>query len=214
MTVDQGFTTVDAGLRGDLTEATPHSAPAPFTLQAMSEELTRTGEGLFKPARRGYDREEVDGYVAQLQQQVRELQLQLQHPTPDLAVENALQRVGNEVADILKQANSTRDSILAQADHDAADARAQAERHAAHVTAVAEQRVHELDLDTDRIWAERERIVADARDLARQLDALADLAAERFPQDADTRALTAGHDRGLGFGNGQASSFTQLDAGA
>ena len=44
-----------------------------------------------------------------------------------------------------------------------------------------EQRVKDLDADTDRIWIERHRIVDDARELAQQLLALADAAAERFP---------------------------------
>jgi DivIVA domain-containing protein len=159
----------------------------------MSEALTRSGEGLFSPARRGYDREEVDAYVSQLQHQVRELQAQNQ--SPDAAVRNALKRLGTEVSDVLQQAHNTAEQIVAaaqrQADdhlaavrHAADEYRGEAEREAAHVTAVAEQRVHELDLDTDRIWGERERIVGDARDLARQLNQLADLAAERFPQDS------------------------------
>jgi hypothetical protein len=38
-----------------------------------------------------------------------------------------------------------------------------------------------MDLETDHIWAERHRIVEDARELARQLLALAESAVERFP---------------------------------
>jgi DivIVA domain-containing protein len=158
----------------------------------MSEELMRSGEELFKPSRRGYDRDEVDAYVAQLQRQIRELQTQ--HQTPDAAVLGALERVGDEVADVLKQAHHTAEQIVENAERDARDHRAQAEREAAHVTSLAEQRLHELDLDTDRIWGERERIVADARDLARQLNQLADLAAERFPQDGEAKPhLNASH---------------------
>lgn len=149
----------------------------------MSEELARSADGLFRLSRRGYDRDEVDAYVAQLQRQVRELQAHQQ--TPDAAVRDALARVGEEVADVLRQAHDTAEEIVAGAERDARERRDQAERQAAHVVAVAEQRLQELDLDTDRIWGERERIVADARDLARQLNQLADLAAERFPQDAD-----------------------------
>ena len=156
----------------------------------MSEELMRSGEGLFKPSRRGYDRDEVDAYVAQLQRQVRELQAQQQ--SPDAAVLSALERVGDEVADVLKQAHSTAEDIVAAGRREAQELRDQAEREAAHVTAVAEQRVHELDLDTDRIWGERERIVADARDLARQLTQLAEMAAERFPSDGSSQ-LNASH---------------------
>lgn len=158
----------------------------------MSEELMRSGDGLFKPSRRGYDRDEVDAYVSQLQRQVRDLQTRQQ--TPDAAVSDALERVGGEVADVLKQAHNTAEQIVDTAKREAQDHRDQAERDAAHVISVAEQRLHELDLDTDRIWGERERIVADARDLARQLNQLADLAAERFPQDnGSTPQLNATH---------------------
>jgi len=160
----------------------------------MSEELTRSGEGLFKPSRRGYDRDEVDAYVGQLQRQIRELQTKQQ--TPDAAVRDALERVGDEVADVLTQAHNTAAEIVSTAEREAQDHRDQAQRDAAHVVSLAEQRLHELDLDTDRIWGERERIVADARDLARQLNQIADLAAERFPQDNEQRTITQ-----AGFGD-------------
>jgi cell division septum initiation protein DivIVA len=172
----------------------------------MSEELTRSGDALFKPARRGYDRASVDAYVTQLQHQIRALQLEQQ--SPDAAVRSALERVGAEVADLLKQAHDTADDIVATGQREADDHREQAARHAAHVTAVAEQRVHELDLDTDRIWGERERMVADARDLARQLNRLADLAAERFPQDSDGQHTAGGHDGGSGSGAGARPAST------
>jgi cell division septum initiation protein DivIVA len=196
----------------------------------MSEELTRSGEGIFKPSRRGYAREEVDAYVAQLHRQIHDLQAQAS--SPDAAVRHALERVGGEIAGILQHAHSTAGEIVAVAEREAeahrasaaehaaqvtesaaqnaaevtasaeehaarvtsaaekhaAEVTASAEKHAAEVTAAAEQRVYELDLDTDRIWSERERIVADARDLARQLQAVADLAAERFPEDPQTAA--------------------------
>jgi DivIVA domain-containing protein len=180
----------------------------------MSEELTRSGESIFKPSRRGYDREEVDAYVIQLRRQIHELQARAS--SPDVAVRDALERVGGEVAGILQHAHDTADQIVTNAEADAQTHRAAAaknaaevmtaaeqhaaevttaaeqhaaavtaaaEQYAAAVTAAAEQRVHELDLDTDRIWSERERIVADARSLSRQLQAVVDLAAERFPPD-------------------------------
>src|SRR5438270_910223 len=68
----------------------------------------------------------------------------------------------------------------------------QARREAADVTAGAIDRVRELDLDTDRIWAERDRIVTDMRELARQLLELADDASERFPPSEEP-------DSGLGL---------------
>jgi len=180
----------------------------------MSQELTRSGEGLFRPSRRGYDREEVDAYVAQLQRQIRELQTQ-EPPTPDEAVRGALERVGDEVADVLKQAHNTAEELVRIAQREAKQHRDEAEREAAHVTSVAEQRLHELDLDTDRIWGERERIVADARDLARQLNQLADLAAERFPQDNQQQAKDstgAADQEALGYGDDSVSGFDELNA--
>jgi DivIVA domain-containing protein len=190
----------------------------------MSEELTRSGEGLFSPSRRGYDRDQVDAYVAQLQREIRELQQR--HQTPDTAVRSALERVGEEVAAVLQQAHDTADGIVAGAKREADEHRERAARDAAHVTAVAEQRLHELDLDTDRIWGERERIVADARDLARQLDQLADLAAERFPSDNEPPKAATGRGAGsrggvaagdsdegdLGYGDAPVSGFDELNA--
>jgi cell division septum initiation protein DivIVA len=174
----------------------------------MSEELTRSGEGLFKPSRRGgYDRDEVDAYVSQLQRQVRELQTRQQ--TPDAAVREALERVGDEVADVLKQAHDTAEQIVSSARREAQEHVSKAQREAAHVVSVAEQRLHDLDLDTDRIWGERERIVADARDLARQLNQIADLAAERFPQDDEQRTIAAG---GLGRDAEQMAGVDELNA--
>ncbi len=58
-----------------------------------------------------------------------------------------------------------------------------ARREAEEIATEAADRVKELDLETDRIWEERLRIVEDARDLARQLTALADSAAQRFPAE-------------------------------
>ncbi len=174
----------------------------------MSEELVRSGEALFKVGRRGYDRDEVDAYVRSCS--VRSASSGPQQ-TPDAAVRSALERVGDEVADMLKQAHDTADEIIASASARPTIIARRRQRHAAHVTAVAEQRVHELDLDTDRIWGERERMVADARDLARQLNQLR-TAAERFPHDRLCGRGGAA-DRNLDYGPGERmSGFEELNA--
>ena len=184
----------------------------------MSGELTRVGEGLFRVVRRGYDRAEVDDYVAQLQRRIVELQEQ---GSPDGAVRAALTQVGEDVSAVLQQSHATATQVISAARQESAatlsSARAQAaemiadaERQAAETIAAAqdegaeqrraaveyatdlvssaERRVRELDVDTDRIWAERERIVADTRDLARQLQGVAEIAAERFPSDGEPSA--------------------------
>jgi cell division septum initiation protein DivIVA len=201
----------------------------------MSGELTKIGEGLFRVVRRGYDREQVDGYVAQLQRRIQELQ---ENPSSDDAVQMALAQVGEDVSAVLQQSHQTATQIvgsarteaeqmlgaartraehavqaaeqeasqtLTEAKDEAADHRRQADSYAAEVVANAERRVHDLDLDTDRIWAERERIVSDARDLSRQLQGIAEIAAERFPSVGDDQGAgrAAGADgRSRAAGNG------------
>lgn len=147
----------------------------------MSEELAPIGDGEFGIVRRGYEPAAVDSYVARLRRQLEELR---ERSSTDGAVRHALERVGEEVAGILQRAHETSDEIVATGQREADQYRAETERHTAAVVAAAEQRLQELDRDTDRIWAERERIVADARDLAGRLLELADLAAARFPSDS------------------------------
>lgn len=177
----------------------------------MSEELTVPGEGRFNVVRRGYDKLEVDEYIERLQRRIDELQ---QHQTPDEAVQEAFARVGEEVSGVLRQAHDTADRMVAEAQREADDHRERAAREAGEVTSAAEQRVHTLDVDTDRIWAERERIVADARDLASRLQAVADLATERFPSDPSAHNGAVGMERGsLGF-SGSEPDYQNIDVDA
>jgi hypothetical protein len=133
---------------------------------------------------RGYDRIAVDAYVKKTSQLVAELQATR---SPEAAVRRALERVGEEVAGILQRAHDTAGQITSQSRSEAEDRLEIARHEAAQVTAQAEDRVKELDVETDRIWEERLRIVEDARELARQLIILADSAAERFPPGAPER---------------------------
>ena len=77
-----------------------------------------------------------------------------------------------------------RRKITAQSRSEAEDRLETARREAAEIVSGAEQRVRELDAETDRIWAERHRIVEDTRELARELLAITDSAAGRFPAEA------------------------------
>jgi len=101
--------------------------------------------------------------------------------TPEEAVRRALEQVGEDVTGVLQRAYETAQQIIANAEHDAAAQRSAAEQDAAASIALAEERLRELDLDTDRIWGERERILADARELAGRLTALIEGADARFP---------------------------------
>ncbi len=132
---------------------------------------------------RGYDRVAVDAYVQRTSQLVAELQATR---SPEAAVRRALERVGEQIAGVLQRAHDTSGQITAQSRREAEDRLEVARDEALQITAAAEQRLKDLDGDTDRIWAERMRIVEDARQLARELMMLADSAAERFPAAQDT----------------------------
>ena len=163
------------------------------TEHAILAEITRPLEGLpedplafvdadFPTALRGYDRVAVDEYVRQTRRLVAELQATR---SPEAAVRRALERVGEQISGILQRAHETAEQITAQSRSEAEDRLEQARLEAVQIAGAAEQRVRDLDADTDRIWLERQRIVADAEDLAAQLLTVARTAAERFPVDAD-----------------------------
>lgn len=131
---------------------------------------------------RGYDRLAVDAYVKQTSQLVAELQATR---SPEAAIRRAIERVGEQISGILQRAHDTAEQITAQSRREAEDRLQVARDEGQLIAAAAEQRLKDLDVDTDRIWAERRRIVDDARGLAGQLLELAEAAAERFPS-ADT----------------------------
>jgi DivIVA domain-containing protein len=137
---------------------------------------------------RGYDRDSVDDYVRRTSQMVAELQATR---SPESAVRRALERVGEEVSGILQRAHETGSRITAQSRSEAEDRLEAARQEAAQTVTRAENRVRELDAETDRIWAERHRILEDTRDLARELLTLTDSAADRFPPDAAEPAESA-----------------------
>ncbi len=138
---------------------------------------------------RGYDREVVDAYVRRTSQLVAELTAT---HSPQAAVRRALERVGEEVSGILQRAHETGERITADSRREAEDrleaARRESEamladaRSEADATVVgAQRRLTDLDAETDRIWAERQRIVEDTRSLSAQLLALSEAAMARFP---------------------------------
>lgn len=137
---------------------------------------------------RGYDRIAVDAYVKRTSQLVAELQATR---SPDAAIRRALERVGEQISGILQRAHETAQQITTQSRAEAEDRLEVARREAQQLTEAAENRVRDLDAETDRIWAERQRIVEDARALADQLLALAEEAIRRFPPAEETVAVAS-----------------------
>ena len=131
---------------------------------------------------RGYDREVVDAHLAAVEEDILEL-----HSTrsPQAAVRRELDRVGKETAAILQRAHEAADEIAARS-RARADARVEeAEREAQRIRRDAEQRARQLDKDVDEIWAERRKLVEDARAVGQALIRLAEEALDRFPPDED-----------------------------
>src|SRR5436305_10002035 len=131
---------------------------------------------------RGYDRIAVDAYIKKTSQLVAELQATR---SPESAVWRAIARVGEEVSGVLQRAHETAEQIRLQSRQEAEERVEEARREAAQILASAEQRLRDLDAETDRIWAERDRIVGDARELAKQLTTLASEAAARFAEEEE-----------------------------
>jgi ElaB/YqjD/DUF883 family membrane-anchored ribosome-binding protein len=162
--------------------ATEHAIIQEITqpLAELPDDSLATIRADFPTALRGYERFAVEEYVRQTRHLVAELQATR---SPEAAVRRALERVGEQISGILQRAHDTAEQITAQSRSEAEDRLEQARTEARQIADAAEQRVRELDADTDRIWMERQRIVADAEDLASQLVGLARTAAERFPAD-------------------------------
>jgi uncharacterized protein with HEPN domain len=167
--------------------ATEHAILQEITgpLAALPDDPLATMSADFPSALRGYDRVAVDDYVEQTSHLVAELQATR---SPEAAVRRALERVGEQVTGILQRAHETAEQITSQSRSESEDRLEQSRVEAAQIADAAERRIKELDADTDRIWLERQRIVADARELAGQLLGLADTAAQRFPADEDAGA--------------------------
>jgi cell division septum initiation protein DivIVA len=164
--------------------ATEHAILQEITapLETLPDDPLSVIDADFPHALRGYDRLAVDEYVQQTRQLVAELQATR---SPEAAVRRALQRVGDQISGVLQRAHETAEQITSQSRSEAEDRLQQARVEAQHIADAAERRVRDLDADTDRIWMERQRIVADAEDLAGQLLMLAREAAKRFPTDEE-----------------------------
>src|SRR5580693_7353820 len=156
------------------------------TEHAILQEITQPLESLpddplayvdadFPSALRGYDRMSVDEYVAQTRRLVVELQATR---SPEAAVRRALERVGEQISGILQRAHETAEQITAQSRSEAEDRLEQARLEAFEITTGARAKLTDLDEEADRIWAERNRLIEDTRELAAQLLALVESAAE------------------------------------
>lgn len=129
---------------------------------------------------RGYDRAAVDEYIVALEDELASVRAE---HTPEHAIQDEIDRLGSDTAEILRVAHAKADAIAsrahAQADLLMAEAQAQAEA----TTRDAEARRRTFDADADLIWRERTRLIDDTRKLADCMLSVADDAVERFPPE-------------------------------
>ena len=185
--------------------ATEHALLEEITgpLQRLAEEPLELAPAEFPTAMRGYDREAVDEYVRYTERLVAELQAVR---SPESAVRRALVRAGSQISGVLRRAHETAAEITAKSRSEAEDRLERARAEADELIDSAERRVRDLDADTDRIWLDRQRIMADAEDLSNQLLGLARQAGERFPDDDGEPSPGIAYDQQADIGTDALSS--------
>ena len=144
----------------------------------------------FRVARRGYDRDEVDGFLAWLADQLRSAEVggAAGDLDPD-AVRRELERVGESTAAILRAAEQTARELRGAAKRDAenqvASARTEAEARAESIIEDALQRRRLLAARIDQLTERRDAIIAEVGRLADELKAIGDAEVVRGDPEPD-----------------------------
>jgi DivIVA domain-containing protein len=133
----------------------------------------------FPLAVRGYDRHAVDTFVQEVLALVSELE---GRQTRETVVQRALDEIGEETAGILQRAHETADEIAARSRAQAEGRIQRAEREADMLRQQADAYSEQLVVDTRILWEERQRLIQDIRQLADEVLATAEDAAERVTQ--------------------------------
>ena len=132
----------------------------------------------FPTAPLGYNRQAVDDHIAALEEEIAELRNVIEPPP---SINEEIERLGEQTASILVVAHDKAHETARRAQEQAARSVREAARNAERITSEAERRLRQLDEETDAVWRERERLLADVREVSRTLGTLVDAATERFP---------------------------------
>ena len=146
-----------------------------FQRSASASERLREAD--FPIVVRGYHRQSVDLFIAELLELVQDLEA---NQTREGVVQKALGELGEETAGILQRAHETADDITTRS-RAQADARLQrAEREAEILKRDADEYAEQVIVDTRTLWDERQRLIEDIRQLADEVLGTADDAIERL----------------------------------
>jgi DivIVA domain-containing protein len=164
--------------------AAPTSVPSREPGDVVDREQTPSAESLsrFRLAWRGYERAAVDEYVAQLERDLSAYQAQSRSRR---SVTEEIERIGDETTAILQVAHEQAEAVTRRAQAEADRCVAEARSHASAITDDAKRQLQSLDSETDSIWRERARLIADVNTLSDSLSSLARDAADRFPPEVD-----------------------------
>ncbi|HEY4280959.1 MAG TPA: DivIVA domain-containing protein [Conexibacter sp.] len=134
---------------------------------------------------RGYDTHAVDDYVARVERCIARFD---EARSPSAAVRIALDRVGEQTAAILHEAERAAEETTSRSRAQADDRLQRAEQEASAAWVAAQARVRSFDEDIERLWEERQRLIESTRDLSKSLIGIADAAEARFPPAEDDPA--------------------------
>jgi DivIVA domain-containing protein len=153
-------------------DTTEFQAPGRFERSAADG----IAERQFPLAMRGYDRHAVDDFVREVADIVADLE---SRQTRETVVQRALEEVGEQTAAILQRAHETADEIAARSRAQAEGRIQRAEREAQMMREQADAYSEQIVIDTRLLWDERQRLIQDIRQLADEVLATAEDAAER-----------------------------------
>jgi DivIVA domain-containing protein len=136
----------------------------------------------FPIVRRGYHRDAVDEYVADLERELEDLR---EGREPSAAVAAEIVRLGEQTAAILRVAHEKATETTRRAQSEADRCLSAAASNAVAMTEDAKLQLRHLDGETDAIWRERSRLLEDIRTLATSLFTLAEDGLERFPPEGE-----------------------------
>lgn len=142
----------------------------------------------FPVVRRGYDRDAVDAYVADLERELGALDHELAQlrgqGAPTREVESEIKRIGEQTSAVLMAAHEQREEILSAARSEAERCVADATATARSLTEQSEGRLRALEAQNAAARGERGRLLADIRRISTALAEVADSAdggARAFP---------------------------------
>jgi cell division initiation protein len=141
--------------------------------------VERVSAAKFPVVMRGYDRQAVDRYVADVAQIVAELEAT---QTREAVVQRALDEIGEQTSGILQRAHETAEEIAARSRSQAEGRIQRAEREAEAMRREVDAYSQQVVTETRRLWEDRKRLIEEMRQLADEVLAVADDALERVQE--------------------------------